>query len=218
MRYHFGFDSPSPYVTTFLIAIIASYLFFALFGHQIFGIEIYNALVLNPYKTIYNFQLWRLVSYAFIHDQSSPFHIIFNALILYTVGTPMENRWGERRFFIFIMGAIIFGGLSVVLTFLLGLGHASVVGFSAATIALIIAWGLTFSKDSIYIFGILPLSGKQLVLVTIGLEVLFALSGSNTSSAAHFGGIFSSFVLIFGLYKPSGIRQLWRHFKMKNRR
>lgn len=217
MKYRLGFTSPTPQVTFFLIVIIAVYLVFALIGHSRLGLMAYDSLILDPRLVIYKFQLWRLVTYAFLHDPSSPFHVIFNALMLYMVGTPLEERWGEKRFAIFIMCAIVLGGLMVLLSYLIGLSHASVLGFSAATIALIIAWGLTFSSQHIYIFGILPLTGRQLVVITIGFEILYAVSSNSISSAAHFGGILAAFILVFGLYKPSRIRHYYNQAKMRSR-
>lgn len=217
MRNFGGFGSPTPGVTTFLIVIIASYLVFALLGHTAIGTVAFNLLPLDPYLATYKLQIWRVVTYAFAHNPSSPLHVIFNALMLYMIGPQLEERWGERRFFIFIMTAIVSGGLLVCLCFLLGLSKASVMGFSAATMALIIAWGLTFSTQSIYIFGILPLTGRQLVFMTIGLEVIYAVSSNSISSAAHFGGILSAIILSYGLYKPSRLKQMWYQAKLKRR-
>ncbi|HXW53012.1 MAG TPA: rhomboid family intramembrane serine protease [Myxococcota bacterium] len=215
MRYSFGFHSPTPVVTRCLIAIIGAYLGFALFGKSHVGRTIYQALMLDPYQTVYSFQLWRLVTYAFLHDMSSPMHVILNALMLYMLGTPLEERFGERRFFIFIMAAIISGGVLVCLSFLIGLTSAPVVGFSAATLGLIVAWGLTFSTQSIYILGILPLSGTQLVYITIGLEILYAVSADSISSAAHFGGIITAFVFVKELYRPRRLKQMWNQRKIR---
>lgn len=210
MRNSFGFGSPTPNVTLFLIIIIALYLLSALFGRTDVGAQIYGLLMLSPHDVVAKFQVWRLMSYGFLHDVSSPLHIIFNALLLYTMGPQLEDRWGEKRFAIFILTSILLGGILVLITFVLGISHSYVVGFSAATIGLIIAWGLTFSTQQIFLLGVVPLTGKQLVYVTVGLEVLYAVSSSSTSSAAHFGGILAGFIFTLGLYKPRRIRQIWR--------
>jgi membrane associated rhomboid family serine protease len=200
--------SPTPNVTSFLIAIIASYLLFAIFGQTTAGIVAYNAMVLDPQKTIYSLELWRLITYGFLHD-TSPMHVIFNALALYMIGPSLEERWGEKRFFIFVMVSIIAGGLLVCLSYILGF-PSLVIGFSAATVGLVVAWGLTFSTSQIYIFGVLPLTGKQLVFVTVGLEILYAASSSAVSSAAHFGGIITAFIFTLGLYNPRRIKQWYQ--------
>lgn len=215
MRYSFGFGSPTPNVTRFLIVIIASYLVFAIFGRTALGMTIYHALLLSPADAIYSFQIWRIVTYAFLHDVSSPMHVIFNALMLYMLGPQLEDYFGEKRFFILTMSAIILGGLLVCLSFLLGISSSMVVGFSAATIALVIAWGLTFKKQQIFIFGILPITGQQLVYITIGLEILYAVSANSISSAAHFGGIIAGFIFTLELYKPRGIKNLLNRNRLR---
>ncbi len=215
MRNQLGFSSPTPTVTSFLIIIIATFLLFAVFGHSQLGAGVYRLLVLDPHAVIASAQVWRMISYAFLHDGSSPLHVIFNCLLLYMIGPQLEERWGEKRFLIFVMAAIILGGTLVCLSYLLGLSNSIVLGFSAATIGLLIAWGLAWPQQQMYIFGILPLSGRQMVYVTIGLEVLYAVSANNISSAAHFGGILAAFIFSFGLYKPSRIRQLWRQSRMR---
>jgi membrane associated rhomboid family serine protease len=215
MRSSFGFSHPSPNVTRFLIVIIGAYLLFALLGRTAFGFRLYNMLLLNPYETIWSFQIWRLFTYALLHDLGSPLHVIFNALVLYMIGTPLEDHWGEKRFLLFILTAILLGGVLVCLSFLLGLSDASVAGFSSVTIGLVVAWGLTFPTQQIYIFGILPLTGKNLVYMTVLLEVLYAVSSNSISSAAHFGGIIAGAIFALDLYKPRRLKQMWHKNKMK---
>jgi membrane associated rhomboid family serine protease len=215
MRYELGFPALTPQVTTFLIIIIASYLAFAVFGDSQWGVKIYHALMLAPDKVFTHFQLWRLMSYGFLHDVSSPLHVIFNALMLYMVGPQLEDRLGEKKFLLLILVAIFMGGIFVCLAYLLGLSYAVVVGFSAATMGLLIAWGLIFQNASLYVFGILPLSGLQLVYVSIGIEILYALSSSNISSAAHFGGMFAGFIFAFELYKLASFKKAWRRLTKK---
>lgn len=215
MRHSFGFASPTPAVTTFLIIIIAAYLLFAVFGNTEIGGTVYSTLMLVPAPTVFSFELWRIVTYAFLHDAGSPMHVIFNALLLYMLGPELEDRWGEKRFIIFVMTAILLGGALVCLSFLVGISNSIVVGFSAATVGLVIAWGLTFSTHQIYLLGLIPVTGMQLVYITVGMEVIYAVSANSISSAAHFGGIIAGFIFTLGLYKPRRIRDMWRKHKMK---
>lgn len=215
MRNSFGFASPTPNVTRFLIAIIALFLVFALFGRSYWGVTVFNALLLDPYRTIFSGEVWRLFTYAFLHDLGSPMHVVFNALVFYMMGPQLEERWGEKRFLFFVVACILVGGIFVCLSFLFGFSNASVLGFSAVTLGMIIAWGVTFSTMQIYLLGILPLTGKQLVFLTIGLEILYAVSSNSISSAAHFGGIVTGIVFTLGLYKPRRIKQMWNQARMK---
>jgi membrane associated rhomboid family serine protease len=213
MRNAIGFSSPTPNVTRFLIVIIATYLAFAIFGRTALGLQIYQMLLLSPHDVVNSFEIWRLISYGFLHDIGSPMHVIFSALLLYMMGPQLEDRWGEKRFLLFVLTAILLGGVLVVISFLIGLSNAVVVGFSAATVGLVIAWGLTFSTHQIFLLGILPITGKQLVYITVGLEILYAVSTNSISSAAHFGGIITGFIFTLGLYKPKRIKQIFNRSK-----
>lgn len=210
MRYGLQFSSPTSGVTKLLILIIASYLIFSLAGKATLLLQVYDAMMLSPYRVLHSFELWRLFTYALLHDLGSPMHLIFNALGLYMIGTPLEERWGEQRFLLFVVVAILLGAFLVVLSYLVGLSSTRVVGLSAATIGLVIAWGMTFAEQHIYIFGVLPLTGRQLVYATVGLEILYAVSSNSISSAAHFGGILAGFIFTLGLYKPRRLKQIWQ--------
>ncbi|MFQ5517842.1 MAG: rhomboid family intramembrane serine protease, partial [Acidimicrobiia bacterium] len=50
-------------------------------------------------KAIGSLQLWRFVTYQFIH--ANFFHVFFNMLAVYFFGPIMERWWGSRRFLIF---------------------------------------------------------------------------------------------------------------------
>lgn len=197
MKRNIGFPDIGPSVTSFLIIIISTYLVIFLSSQTYFGQWLYQKLILNPYDVIYSGQVWRIFTYAFLHDKISPFHVIFNCLMLYILGNEMENYLGEKKFLLFCFCAIFLGGIFVCLSFLLGLSSAHVMGFSAVTIGLLILWGLSFKDRNIYFFGLLPLSGLQMVFLTIGLEFLYAFFESHTSSAAHFGGILTGLIFYF---------------------
>lgn len=48
-----------------------------------------------------NFNPAQILTYLFIHDQTSPMHVFFNMFSLWMFGRLMEQVWGSRRFFIY---------------------------------------------------------------------------------------------------------------------
>ena len=188
-----------------LIAIIAIHIINNLFSQTLFGTLLYSSMWLDPFLVSHSLQLWRLVSYGFIHDINSPMHVILNSLVIYSIGSYLENYLGTRKFIILVFLALISGSFFVLTTYLLGFGNSIVVGFSAVSIALVIQWGIAFPNQKMYIFGLIPLNGKNIVFLTILIEILSIFSNNNISNSAHLGGIFSA--LLFSVYNYRKTRE-----------
>src|SRR5689334_21317888 len=67
-----------------------------------FGPPFVNTLSLHFYKSD-DFGIWQLFTYMFLHAPEMPQHIIFNMLVLWMFGSPLEQVWGARRFIIFYL-------------------------------------------------------------------------------------------------------------------
>jgi len=49
------------------------------------------------------FQVYQLISYMFMHDTSSIFHLFFNMFGLYMFGRILEQVWGAKKFLFYYM-------------------------------------------------------------------------------------------------------------------
>lgn len=196
----------TPTVKVLLIANAALYVLLGLIGrfYPEAGETILDNLALSV-NAILSFRLWTLLSYSLLHSLADFFHLFFNMLLLYFFGPTLEGRWGSRRFVIFYFLGALGGGLTFF-AFNLALGSsARLVGASGAVLALIIAWGILFPNLPVYLFGVLPIRGKHLILLTVGIELLLAVSQTPVSSAAHFGGMATGALLITGYWRPSKV-------------
>ena len=78
-----------------------------------------NALAIAPLayfgveKAIHHLQLWRWVTYQFVHADF--FHVFFNMLVLFFLGPLMERWWGSRRFLVFYLLCGVSGAFVTVL-------------------------------------------------------------------------------------------------------
>src|SRR5262249_2534757 len=57
-------------------------------------------------------QVWRLLTYAFLHDPRVIMHILFNMLFLWWFGSDVEDLYGPREFLTFYLSASFVGGLA----------------------------------------------------------------------------------------------------------
>ncbi len=60
-------------------------------------------------------QIWRYITFQFLHDIHSIWHILFNMLGLYFLGTPLESYLGTRKFLIFYLSCGALGGVAYVI-------------------------------------------------------------------------------------------------------
>lgn len=206
---NFAFFKPTPIVKILLFTMFGSFVFFALLARTSFGYSIYEGLAFQPDKALFQLQLWRFLTYTLLHSLASPFHFLFNGFVLYMIGCELESRWGEKRFISFVALTALGGSLLVELAWLLGLTDSTVVGISAVTMGMLVAWCIIYSYRSIHLFGLIQLTGQQLLWGLIGFEVLSAIAINNVSSTAHFGG------MAMGAFLTTGV---WRKLPMAKRR
>ena len=197
----------APVVKALLIALVLIYILFELSVRLNWGAEFFYLCELNPAQVFQDGYVWQLFTYAFLHEVSNPMHLVFNCLLFFFIGPELEIRWGGKRFVFFTLAAILGGAIFVSLSFWLGLSDQPVIGFSAVCLGLIVAWGLSHREGIIYVFGMIPISGLALVFWTLGLEILYALSISHVSSAAHFGGMAVGAVLTMGWWRPNRLKK-----------
>jgi membrane associated rhomboid family serine protease len=153
------------------------------------GEAVYHALSLEPRAVFQGQHLWSLLTYALLHSLEDTDHLLFNGLVFYFFGPELEELWGRGRFVAFMVLAALGGAAFFLAASALGLSRAgAVVGFSGVVMAVTTAWGLTYPDREMFLL-FFRMKGLHLVYVTIALQLLTALSFSNVSAAAHFGGI-----------------------------
>lgn len=139
-------------------------------------------------------KVWTLLTYAFLHGNL--WHIAFNMIALYFMGTPLEARLGWRRFLaVYFCGAL--GGALVWLGVSFGDG-GGLVGASAAVMAVFACFCAFYPPVPItfLLFFVLPISAKPMTMLKVaaaievfGLLSTFAGYPSDIAYAAHLGGI-----------------------------
>ncbi len=118
-----------PHVTVAIIAIC--FLLFALTSGNDARAQQLFALLCNRPDKVGHGELWRLLTYALLHDPRNPTHLIVNMLSLYSLGSFLEPMLGRRRMGLLCAVTAVAGGVASAL-----FSHAISVGASGAV------WGL----------------------------------------------------------------------------
>lgn len=146
----------------------------------------------------YNFQVWQLVSYMFMHGGLA--HILFNMFALWLFGTEIENYWGTKEFtsYYFICGI---GAALINLVTTVGSPYPTV-GASGAVFGILLAFGMMFPDRYIFLYFLFPIKAKYFVAGYAAIELMMGInntgmgSGSNIAHFAHLGGMIVGFAYI----------------------
>jgi membrane associated rhomboid family serine protease len=130
---------------------------------------------------------WRLVTAAFLH--AGPIHLLFNMLMLWWFGGPLEALLGRGRF-LAVYGVSILAGSAGAL--LLRPDDATV-GASGAVFGILGA-GLVLERRGINVFG-----GAALTVVLLNIVLSFAIA--NISIGGHLGGLVGGALAILALMR-----------------
>ncbi len=148
------------------------------------GTEFTRLFALYPRLVVTRGYIWQLVTYMFLHG--GLFHLAFNMLIIWMFGTALEQIWGPKRFlqFYFICGI---GG--AVSSFIFSFNNA-VIGASGAGYGILLAYAVLFPYNQIYVWGILPMRARTLVIILAAIEFISGFrSGDGIAHFAHLGGM-----------------------------
>lgn len=218
----FALPRPSKTIIALIGANVALYVLELVLLRTSMG-SLIETLFLSPRDVYQRGFIWQLFTYGWFHAPAAPGHLLMNMLWLWLFGNQMEAWWGRRRFLIAYAVFVVSGGLLTVLVggladltgILAGFPSSTHLGASGATLGITVAWGLTHAHQEMQFFLLGRMKGWTFVLLIVGVQILTALSFSNTSSTAHFGGIIGAFILCRGLWRPSRWKELFRHQRLK---
>jgi membrane associated rhomboid family serine protease len=130
---------------------------------------------------------WTFGSYMFVH--AGLMHLAFNMLILYSLGTRVEERMGSRSFILFYLYCGLGGAL-----FSLGLAAlqpGAIAGASAAVLGVAVAYAMFWPDAELMVFPLpWPIRARTLVIALLVLDLVLGLlnPGDGIAHIAHLGG------------------------------
>ena len=151
---------------------------------------------------------WTLLTYMFA--QYDLLHIVFNMLWLYWFGTMFRMVCNSRQ----LLVLYLYGGLAGGMLFIAGCNtlplfhgnqYGSLIGSSAAVIAIVTAVAILMPHFKMHMLFIGAVSVKWIAIATIVL-VLIGVTGSNAGGEiAHLGGVLTRALFAIRLKKGSVI-------------
>ncbi len=149
-----------------------------------------QALQLDVQQILHG-QIWRLLTYAFLHDPGTIWHILFNMLFLWWFGRDVEDLYGPREFLLFYLSAALAAGLLFFFSSLAWQPHVRLCfGASGAVMAVMTLCAIHYPQKPVLLFFILPIPLWLLAVFYLAGDTYVLLNKINggTAVAAHLGG------------------------------
>lgn len=199
-----GLQIAPPKVTPVVkVLLIACGLFFLadLTATQFFGMPLAPLFGFVPERLLSGW-LWQPFTYAFLHG--GVFHLLFNLLVIWTIGSELEGTWGSRTFLAFAVVCALGAALTHGIFSLVGIGPGAgmpVVGSSGIVFGLLLAYGILFGDRTMYFFMLFPMPARYFVLLLGVVELVSSIfyGRSGVAHLAHLGGMAFGFLFLVSM-------------------
>ncbi|MCL5283025.1 MAG: rhomboid family intramembrane serine protease [Planctomycetes bacterium] len=185
----FNLPHTTPVVKWLLISNIAIFLAGVFIPHV--ATFLMTWLAIDPGSLLTALEPWRLVTYQFLHDMGSPWHIFFNMLVLCFFGPPLERYMGSRRFLPFYLLCGVVGGLFYMgLTAVRFLAPVPLLGASGSILGVLAACAILFPNSVIFLFIVpVPIRVGAIAFAIMFFVTLVTRGANAGGEAAHLAGM-----------------------------
>ena len=200
-----------PNVTKNLLIINTLCYFAMVVVKPAFGFDMNDFFGLHYFQSSH-FHPFQFITYVFMHGSFE--HLFFNMFALWMFGSVIENYWGGRKYLLYYLMT----GIGAAMTHYIVLNHQlqaliptideenldyilslpNIVGASGSIYGLLLAFGMLFPNDRIYLYFLFPIKAKWFVLIFGLLELFSGITGTADGVAhfAHLGGMVFGIMLI----------------------
>jgi len=148
-------------------------------------------------------QWWRLLTYQFAQTGGGwlffpkPVVLFFTLLILYLMGSAIEEEWGTANFVtLFLVSTLATAGVAAVL-------NVGLLGSFFVTYTLLFVYATVFPEQTFYLFAFIPIRVRWLAYISAGVLAWGALfSGSGNPNIAVAAGALAGYVYFLLHRKP----------------
>jgi membrane associated rhomboid family serine protease len=145
---------------------------------------------------------WTIITYAFVHDLTGIFHILFNMLVFYWFGKLfIEYLGSDKLIALYVLGAIA-GGVSYLLVYntipfyIERIPVHGMVGASAAVYAVLVATATLLPDYTFFLLFFGPVRIKYIALIYIVISFLGSVGNNAGGNVAHLGGALMGYIYI----------------------
>ena len=178
--------------------------------------QIADYVLATPYNVFERGRVWTLVTSNFLEPNF--IGLILHMVVLWSFVPTLERFWGTGRFYRFVAVTSIAGTLVGTLAgWLMGhvspiaLGPEVISGLNPFVYASIVAFGIVYGRQPVQFWGVLPLSGRQLMYGFLAFLALFVvLQGFWAQGAAFAAAMIAAALMTSKRWSPGLAWKRWR--------
>jgi membrane associated rhomboid family serine protease len=128
-------------------------------------------LAATPENVFHHYRIWTLATGVFLETRFVS--LLLHGVVMWMFVPTLERFWGTARFYRFFAVTSLVGTLAGTSVGLLTGSAVPIDGLDPFIYASIVAFGIVYAKQPVQFFGVLPLTGRQLMYGFIGFLALF---------------------------------------------
>lgn len=166
-------------------------------------------LVASPSQVFEEGRIWTIATSPLLEVDF--FALLLTSLMMWMFVPTLERFWGTPRFFRFVIVTSLVGTLAGVLVGQATGNDVPITGLSPFTYSAVVAFGIIYARQPVQFFGVLPLTGRQLMYGFIGFLVLFiGLQGLWERGASFAAAMLAAAIMTSKRWSPGLAYKRWK--------
>ncbi|MBQ1804646.1 MAG: rhomboid family intramembrane serine protease [Oscillospiraceae bacterium] len=112
-------------------------------------------------------QVWRLVSFVFIPESTSPLFLFISCYFYYWIGSTLERRWGTAKFTTYYLCGMALTVIGASIVSLIAGVSFPVYGAAYINFAMFLAFALLYPDAQVLLFFVIPVRMKILAYIDL---------------------------------------------------
>jgi len=172
---------------------------------------ILDYLAATPQNVFEHGRVWTLVTSPFLEVDF--IGLLMHVIVLWMFVPTLERFWGTARFYRFVAVTSIVGTVfGTSLGYLIGTPVA-ILGLNPFIYSSIVAFGIVYARQPVQFFGVLPLTGRQLmygILAFLALAIALSDPKRWPDGAAYAAAMIAAAILTSKRWSPALAWKRWR--------